>query len=62
MVPWVPDNYSLTHCLMTVVAVDREQLIMLEFHRVATVIAYVLCTAASEFTRIGEVLSFPLFL
>lgn len=47
---------------MTVVAVDREQLIMLEFHRVTNVIAYVLCTAAFEFTRIEEVFSFPLFL
>lgn len=62
MVPWVPDNYSLSHCLMTVVAFDREQLIMLEFHRVANVIACVLCTAAFEFTRTEEVFSFPLFL
>lgn len=47
---------------MTVVAVDREQLVMLEFHRVANVIAYVLCTATFGFTRIEEVVSFPLFL
>jgi hypothetical protein len=47
---------------MTVVVFDREQLIMLEYHRMAKVFACVLCVAAFEFMRTEEVFSFPLFL